>query len=148
MSVEEVISALVILDALSRRPGRSREAVSCNRRIMARLVELCCVAPRKDILITSLSVKIPTTSYSFACHALNTQVVIRFLLTVVSYSRVLKTWLLIVCHPSSVQMFERVCATNIRLLPSTALPRCLVCDSFRMHTFTYSSDVGASVCIL
>ncbi len=61
VSVEEVISALVILDAFARRPGRPREIVSCNRRIMARLVELCCVAPRKDILISSLSVKFPST---------------------------------------------------------------------------------------
>jgi hypothetical protein len=57
VSIEEVISALVVLDALARRPGCPREMVSRNRRIMARLVELCCVAPRKDILITSLSVK-------------------------------------------------------------------------------------------
>jgi hypothetical protein len=62
VSVEEVISALFLLDSLARRPGRPRESVSCNRRIMARLVELCCVAPRKDILIYSLSVKFPSSS--------------------------------------------------------------------------------------
>ena len=71
VSVEEVISALVFLDALARRPGCPREAVSCNRRIMARLVELCCVAPRKDILISSLSVKFLHTphnvSFGFIC---------------------------------------------------------------------------------
>ena len=57
VSVEEVVSALVLLDALARKPGYPREIVSFNRRIMARLVELCCVAPRKDILIHSLSVR-------------------------------------------------------------------------------------------
>ena len=57
VSVEEVVSALVLLDALARKPGYPREIVSFNRRIMARLVELCCVAPRKDILIYSLSVR-------------------------------------------------------------------------------------------
>ncbi len=61
VSVEEVISALVLLDALARKPGSPRETVSCNRRMMARLVELCCVAPRKDILITSLSVRDSST---------------------------------------------------------------------------------------
>jgi hypothetical protein len=59
VSIEEVISALVFFDALAKKPGCPRETVSCNRRIMARLVELCCVAPRKDILIASLSVKFP-----------------------------------------------------------------------------------------
>jgi hypothetical protein len=56
VGIEDVISALVFLDALARRPGRPREAVCCNRRMMARLVDLCCIAPRKDILTTSLSV--------------------------------------------------------------------------------------------
>lgn len=67
VSVEEVISALVLLDALARKPGLPRETVSCNRRIMARLVELCCVAPRKDILITSLSVRFSSTWKVMLC---------------------------------------------------------------------------------
>jgi hypothetical protein len=82
VNVEEVISALVLLDALARKPGHPREKVSCNRRIMARLVELCCVAPRKDILITSLSVNFPS-SRQIDIFVEFADIIVRFLRTAV-----------------------------------------------------------------
>ena len=83
VNVEEVISALVLLDALARKPGYPREKVSCNRRIMARLVELCCVAPRKDILISSLSVNFPSASRQIDTFVEFANIIVRFSRTAV-----------------------------------------------------------------
>jgi hypothetical protein len=50
---------------------------------MARLVELCCVAPRKDILISSLSVNFPSASRQIDTFVELANIIVRFLRTAV-----------------------------------------------------------------